>query len=318
MRSRITAIKAGAFWIFILTLVLASSSLSAGPESPLRLYPFPISELEKIVSDWLIDSGFEVSQTSSEIGQVRLKALKGNESWHLILRPYSPLASYVTAEYAINGQPDLVKLNELWSYLERYSRGLASGIKNIDQGIPAAVLYHSESVVCIKAKSGSTPLQFSGFIINKKGLIVSTAHSLKGIHEVLVIMNNSQELKGHLVKMDSYRDLILIDINRKVNSSISFTKARNLLGIGEKVYSIGCPLNHQGRVLSGIIDRLLKQENKLPLWQVDMETLPGSSGSPVFDAKGNLVGIVKGRFRGTDSVGFLIPLETVIEFLRDL
>jgi len=43
----------------------------------------------------------------------------------------------------------------------------------------------------------------------------------------------------------------------------------------------------------------------------------GSSGSPVFDAQGNLVAIVKGRYRGTESVGFLIPLATIIESAKE-
>ena len=44
---------------------------------------------------------------------------------------------------------------------------------------------------------------------------------------------------------------------------------------------------------------------------------PGSSGSPVFDAQGQLVAMIKGRFRGNSTVGFLTPLETIIEFLLD-
>jgi serine protease Do len=47
-----------------------------------------------------------------------------------------------------------------------------------------------------------------------------------------------------------------------------------------------------------------------------MEIHIGSSGSPVFDVQGNLVGIVKGRYRGTQTIGFLIPLETIIAFVK--
>ena len=53
-----------------------------------------------------------------------------------------------------------------------------------------------------------------------------------------------------------------------------------------------------------------------PLWQVTMETLPGSSGSPVFDTAGRLVAMVRGRYRGTESVGFLTPWDTMKEFLQ--
>jgi len=46
-----------------------------------------------------------------------------------------------------------------------------------------------------------------------------------------------------------------------------------------------------------------------------MNIYPGSSGSPVFDARGQLVAMVKGRYRGTTTVGFLTPLEAIITFL---
>lgn len=317
MRSHVIKIKYKGFWIFILSFILGSSYLFATTESIQRLYPIPVTEAEEILSRLLIDSSFEVSQTSLEFGRIRLNAIKGNESWQVILMPYSPLASYVMAEYTMNGKPDQSKLKELWGYLESYSQSLTLERKNINQEIPTAVLSQRESVVCIKANNRNEPLQFSGFIIDKKGLIISTTHDLKDVREVKVILYNGQEYKGHLVKMDSYRDLTLIDINTKVNSSISLTKGRNFVRIGEKAYSIGCPLNHQGSILFGVIDGLMTHENKLPLLQVDMEILPGSSGSPVFDVKGNLVGIVKGRYRGTVSVGFLIPMETLKDFLRE-
>jgi serine protease Do len=61
-----------------------------------------------------------------------------------------------------------------------------------------------------------------------------------------------------------------------------------------------------------------KRVEDLILWQVQMKIYPGSSGSPVFDGMGKLVGIVTGRYRGTDSVGFLIPFGTLMEFLKEM
>ena len=51
------------------------------------------------------------------------------------------------------------------------------------------------------------------------------------------------------------------------------------------------------------------------LWQVNMRIHPGSSGSPVFDLEGNLVAMVKGRYRGAETVGFLIPFASLMEFI---
>ena len=65
----------------------------------------------------------------------------------------------------------------------------------------------------------------------------------------------------------------------------------------------------------GIVEGPPAMVNGQPLWQVNMEVLPGSSGSPVFDQDGRLVGVVKGRYRGTETRGFLIPIDTILEFL---
>jgi serine protease Do len=71
------------------------------------------------------------------------------------------------------------------------------------------------------------------------------------------------------------------------------------------------------RIFSGAISAPLRKVSDLPLWQVDMETLPGCSGSPVFDGRGMFVSVVKGRYRGTETIGFLIPRATVLEFLKE-
>ena len=85
--------------------------------------------------------------------------------------------------------------------------------------------------------------------------------------------------------------------------------------MGERVFSIGCPNNLWGTLSPGTINGPPRLVNVRPLWQVEMNIYPGSSGSPVFDAQGQLVAMVKGRYRGTSTVGFLTPLETMIAFL---
>ena len=57
--------------------------------------------------------------------------------------------------------------------------------------------------------------------------------------------------------------------------------------------------------------------NDQPLWQAHMEIYHGSSGSPVFDVNGNIVAMVKGRYRGTTTTAFLIPMETILIFFKE-
>ena len=87
--------------------------------------------------------------------------------------------------------------------------------------------------------------------------------------------------------------------------------------MGERIYSLGCPLNLVGTVFTGIANGPPRRVDDLTYWQVNMEIHPGSSGSPVFDMNGNLVGVVKGRYRGTHSIGFLIPLDSIVAFMSE-
>lgn len=278
-----------------------------------RSYPFPLPEVEDVISRWLHSNGFEIVRACREGGQVHLGAMKEGERWQIMLKPRSPLASEVQAEYFRQGQPDQALQKELWAHLQRYARNPAA--EQEDYGVPSPVLAHSESVVCIKAERGGKPIQFSGFIIDREGLILGTAHDLEGIQEVRVILDNGHELNGQLCRADHDRDLALIAVKTRFDACISLSRGRNLLSMGEKVFSIGCPVNLQGTVHAGFIDGPPRKVNTLLLWQVNMEVLPGSSGSPVFDTQGNVVAVVKGRYRGTDSVGFLIPMETIREFM---
>ena len=305
--------------IFLLILISISlvSSLFAGQQDSRRIFPLPVPEAENILAYWLTDAGFEAAKTVSDSGYIQFNAVKKNERWQITLKPVSPLASDVLAVYTLNDQPDQMKVQGMWDYLETYSRGIypAGKGRHPEQSVPPAVLSQKESVVCIRAKKKDKPLQFSGFIIDKEGLIISTAHDLEGVRDIIVVLDDGSEIKGKIKKMDIDSDLALISINSKFNSRISLEDSRSLPDNGEMVYFIGCPMNHQGMIQSGIIDGVPRSVNGHPLWQVYMETLPGSSGSPLLDAQGKLFGVVKGRYRGTDSRGFAITINTVMDFL---
>jgi serine protease Do len=125
-------------------------------------------------------------------------------------------------------------------------------------------------------------------------------------------------MEGYLFTLDPIQDLALISINKQFNASIPIFVSRELLSMGEKIYSVSCTLNQISSIHYGFISGPPRRANGLPLWQVSMKVFLGDSGSPVFEKQGNLVGIVKCRYRGTDSIGFIIPLETIAEFLKEI
>lgn len=310
MRSHGILIKAGAALLPVLFSILVSYPSDIFARDTSMLSPLPAAEAETVITRWLMDAGFETNRLQSKAGLYELKALKGSEVWRIIIKPYSPLASYVTAEYTLGGRPDTEKVRGLQKFIDSWE-------ESVNSDIPGSVLTMKEYTVCIRAGTAEAHIQFSGFIVGKEGLIVTIAHDLDEVREVAVVLNNGEELKGRVIRMDFDRDLSLIDIDREIHSPISLTSARNLLETGETVYSIGCAGNDQSGLHAGIINGPPGMVNNIPLWQVKMETPHGTSGGPVFDTHGNLVGVVKGRYRGTNSRGFLITAETLIDFLKE-
>jgi serine protease Do len=247
-----------------------------------------------------------------ESNRHKITARKGEEHWQITLKPHSPLATHLSASYSFNGTPDRDRIRQLRTLISSYTAK-----ENVMGDVPDEVLYQKRYAVCIEAGTNDTPIRFSGFIVGSDGLIIATAHDLDTVRNVVVSLHNGKKLKGRVVRMDFDRDLSLIDTGVKMHSSISLSGARDLLETGERVYSIACTGNSKSTIYRGIINRPPGRVNNLPLWQVDMKTPHGASGGPVFDAEGSLVGVVRGRYRGTESKGFLITAETIIDFLKD-
>lgn len=301
-----------AVFLPILIAFLFLSSSANGEERLNRVYPFPLLEAEEVLGKWMILSGFELSKKSVGSGQTELRGVKENGEWVIRLQSQSPLACHIQAQYKAGGRQEEGRVSEMWAYLDRYLTEAAGG-----GGVPSAVLARASSVVCIKAKVATGEVKFSGFMIDKNGLILSTAHDLNGLREITIALNNGGEPRGDLVKIDPPRDLILINSHVRHDIAVSLENGRSILKNGERVYTIGCPVDTVRTVYSGVVDGPLRHAGGWPLWQVEMALLPGSSGSPVFDSEGNFVAVAKGRYRGTDSVGFLIPMETVMDFLKE-
>lgn len=284
-------------------------------------FPAPASEVAEIVSGWLADQGYVVRQDVPRPGYIHLTAWKSAYSWDVTVMPRSALASVATVIHA----GDRLSVNacqRLRDHLEGYLLGIPSGPPSRPphpqppSSVPSVVWDRSESVVCIRTRSGNREIQFSGFVIDPKGLVLCTAHDLSDHQGVTVTFQDGVSVPGNIVRLDLRRDLALVacPIHDRPGF-VSIPAGRNLLGMGESVFSIGCPNNLGGTLAPGTITGPPRLVNDQALWQVEMDIYPGSSGSPVFDTRGALVAMVKGRFRGTSTVGFLTPLETMIAFL---
>jgi serine protease Do len=294
--------------LFFLSHALTGNALQA------ETYPLPITELESVVTHWFEKKGYVITRSASQNGSLELRSVNEMKTCLTRLKPRSAVAAEVDVTCLEGGDPEHSFKYDLFEFLNAY----VSWAGTHQTALPSAVMSKAKTVVCVRAIVNKQSVQFSGFLVDKDGLILSTAHDVGYESRVLVVLHDGRELPGTVVKSDLVRDLALIDIEANFCDFISFETSRNLLGFGEPIYSIGCPLSLGGTVYPGTINGPPRLVNGQPLWQVTLEIHHGSSGSPVFDGQGNLVAVVKGRMRGTESIGFLIPIETIIAFSQDM
>jgi serine protease Do len=298
-------------------LILIGMSLLAVAGNCAELYSLPIAEMESILSGWLTQSGFTVQSTPMKMGQVKLTAARSGEQLVIYLKPHSALATEVRTGAIDSSATDSALPEKMAAYITGYISESEIHSKENMQPTPGPVLSQANATVCIQANSGDKKIQISGFFINPEGLIICTTHDLEGFQNIRVILHNSNQLRGELVKFDSNRDLALIQCRSETGNYINLHDGRSLPRLGERIYSIGCPVNLMGTIHAGLISGPPRKANRMPFWQARIDIQPGSSGSPVFDSQGKLIGMVKGRYRGTNSIGFLIPLETILSFVGE-
>ncbi|MGD8837477.1 MAG: serine protease [Desulfobacteraceae bacterium] len=283
-----------------------------------QIYPLPQTETEDVVVHWLQRMGYHLRRSTIDNHGVRLYGQKGARGWQITLRPHSPLATRVKATHTVDGTADPSALPRLWTLLDGHMQTVMGQPARDRQTMPATILSRSESVVCIYVGYPKEALQISGFIIDKKGLIICTAHGLKDNQQPLtVVLHDGRQLQGWVVKMDRRWDLSLVDVKTELDAPIALSGGRDLVGDTEKLFNIVCASHSNGSFFSGAVSGPPRKTDNQLLWQVNMQIHPGSSGSPVFDIQGNLVAVVKGRYRGAETVGFLIPFGSLMEFMSD-
>jgi serine protease Do len=300
-----------------IVLLAACAVFSIAAQQISRVYPLPVSELAGVVSDWLAGAGYRVERVERYPVQVELNALKNGEHWKLAFSSHSVLASELVIEnHGVSRNGDLLP-RLLDDYINAYAGRDNGAEQNNGRDIPQAVLSHIRSVVCIQADLKGKSAQQSGFLIADRGLVLSTVHDLENTRQVTVITLSGQRHRGEVVSYDAHNDLALIQTEVVQDRYVRVRDGRNRLRMGEPIFSVGCPRNLIGTVYAGSVNGLPRRVDDRAYWQVNMEIHPGSSGSPVFDPQGRLVGMVKGRYRGTDTIGFIIPYETILSFLKN-
>ncbi len=163
----------------------------------------------------------------------------------------------------------------------------------------------------------------SGFIISQDGYILTNAHVVDSADEIAVKLTDKREFKAKVIGTDKRTDVALIKIEASGLPAVKMGDPGKLR-VGEWVVAIGSPFGFESSVTAGIVSakgRALPQENFVPFIQTDVAINPGNSGGPLFNMKGEVVGInsqIYSRTGGYMGVAFAIPIDVAMEVQSQL
>lgn len=163
----------------------------------------------------------------------------------------------------------------------------------------------------------------SGFIISADGYILTNAHVVGGADDITVRLTDKREFKAKLIGIDKRTDVALIKIEATGLPKITPGNPDELK-VGEWVLAIGSPFGFDNSVTAGIVSakgRSLPQENYVPFIQTDAAVNPGNSGGPLFNMKGEVVGInsqIYTRSGGYMGLSFAIPIDVAMDVSMQL
>jgi S1-C subfamily serine protease len=175
----------------------------------------------------------------------------------------------------------------------------------------------SAAVVSIRTDNGNG----SGSIIDPNGLVLTSAHVVRGANNITVILPNQQRYQGQIIAISRNPDLALIKLLavKSALPAIKFSGSGQVL-VGQRVFAIGDPFGRfAGTLTTGIISRIDRDRQLL---QTDAAINPGNSGGPLLNSQSELIGINTSIFttnRDTRTgIGFAISGETARKFVTDV
>jgi serine protease Do len=180
-----------------------------------------------------------------------------------------------------------------------------------------------------RGPGGNTPREFenkslgSGFIVSQDGYLLTNAHVVEGADEVTVRLTDKREFKAKIIGADKRSDIALLKIEASGLPAVKMGDPGQLK-VGEWVVAIGSPFGFDNSVTAGIVSakgRSLPQENYVPFIQTDVAINPGNSGGPLFNLRGEVVGInsqIYSRSGGYMGVSFAIPIDVAMEIQNQL
>jgi serine protease Do len=179
-----------------------------------------------------------------------------------------------------------------------------------------------EAVVQVRTPSGLG----SGYFINEEGYLITNFHVIEGETQISIEVyhqkNGQLDRKSYkqvrIVAMNKFVDLALLKVDDKDAPLFAWVLLgeSDPLAVGERVFAIGSPLGLERTVTEGILSTKTRQIQGELYLQTTAQINPGNSGGPLFNMRGEVVGVTNMKLAFGEGLGFAIPVESVKYFLN--
>ncbi len=163
----------------------------------------------------------------------------------------------------------------------------------------------------------------SGFIVSPDGYIVTAAHVVRGAQKIIVSLTNHQQYRAKLVGLSNRIDVALLKIDAKNLPTVQIGDSGRLQ-VGQWVLAVGAPFGFENSVTQGVVSatsRPLPDDPYIPFIQTDVPINPGNSGGPLFNMKGQVIGIndqIYTNSGGYMGLSFSIPINVAMDAVKQL
>ena len=199
---------------------------------------------------------------------------------------------------------------------------LFSTIRRAEASVKTNVARTEGAVVMVRTPSGLG----SGFIISPDGYVVTNDHVIQGETKITVVIfekGADGTLSKRIVKtvkivaMNAFCDLALLKMENVENLPVAYLGDSDGVRVGQSCYAIGNPHGLERTVSEGIVSTLNRVVGGETHVQTTTPINPGNSGGPLFNLKGQVIGVVDLKSVAAEGLNFAIPVTRVKRFLRD-
>ena len=194
-----------------------------------------------------------------------------------------------------------------------------------DAPVAQLVKRYGDAVVTVSTPSGMG----SGFLISKKGHLITNYHVIERNLKITVTVfqrkaqgyEKRQMKKVKILAMNPLRDLALLKLDMEELGDMQFNPVviaeKSSVRVGNLVFAIGNPLGLERSVTQGIVSSTTRTLGHLRFIQTDASINPGNSGGPLFNSRGEVVGVVCAGYSFFSGLAFGIPATDLIDFLKN-